>query len=70
MELHVVWFIIIYFVILCLTRFTDFDYLQPRFTKRCASLNTMLSLLWWMVGFYWVVSGGDILLQDAPRLYW
>ncbi|XP_014506966.1 E3 ubiquitin protein ligase RIE1 [Vigna radiata var. radiata] len=40
------------------------------FTKRCASLNTMVSLLWWMVGFYWVVSGGDILLQDAPRLYW
>ncbi|KAG4999284.1 hypothetical protein AAZX31_08G045400 [Glycine max] len=40
------------------------------FTKRCASLNTMISLLWWMVGFYWVVSGGDILLQDAPRLYW
>ncbi|XP_020221797.1 E3 ubiquitin protein ligase RIE1 [Cajanus cajan] len=40
------------------------------FTKRCASLNTMVSLLWWMVGFYWVVSGGDILLQDAPSLYW
>ncbi|KAK7320083.1 hypothetical protein RJT34_04814 [Clitoria ternatea] len=40
------------------------------FTKRCASMNTMASLLWWMVGFYWVVSGGDILLQDAPRLYW
>ncbi|KAK7398867.1 hypothetical protein VNO78_10041 [Psophocarpus tetragonolobus] len=40
------------------------------FAKRCASLNTMISLLWWMVGFYWVVSGGDILLQDAPRLYW
>ncbi|KAL2342427.1 hypothetical protein Fmac_003712 [Flemingia macrophylla] len=40
------------------------------FTKRCASLNTVVSLLWWMVGFYWVVSGGDILLQDAPSLYW
>ncbi|KAH1251856.1 E3 ubiquitin protein ligase RIE1 [Glycine max] len=55
---------------LCLTGYTEIDYLQPRFTKRCASLNTMISLLWWMVGFYWVVSGGDILLQDAPRLYW
>ncbi|KAE8730075.1 E3 ubiquitin protein ligase RIE1 [Hibiscus syriacus] len=38
--------------------------------KRCESLNTMASFIWWMVGFYWVVSGGDILLQNAPRLYW
>ncbi|KAK7407686.1 hypothetical protein VNO78_09699 [Psophocarpus tetragonolobus] len=40
------------------------------FTKRCESLNTGVSFLWWILGFYWVVSGGDILLQDAPRLYW
>ncbi|XP_031273219.1 E3 ubiquitin protein ligase RIE1-like isoform X1 [Pistacia vera] len=39
-------------------------------TKRCESINTMASFLWWIVGFYWVVSGGDVLLQDAPRLYW
>jgi len=39
-------------------------------TKRCESVNTMASFLWWIVGFYWVVSGGNILLQDAPRLYW
>ncbi|XP_039065413.1 E3 ubiquitin protein ligase RIE1-like [Hibiscus syriacus] len=38
--------------------------------KRCESLNTMASFVWWMVGFYWVVSGGDILLQNASRLYW
>ncbi|KAK8470633.1 hypothetical protein PHAVU_003G019100 [Phaseolus vulgaris] len=43
---------------------------RSRFTKRCESLNTGVSFLWWIVGFYWVVSGGDILLQDAPRLYW
>ncbi|KAJ7954328.1 E3 ubiquitin-protein ligase family [Quillaja saponaria] len=43
---------------------------QSGFTKRCESVNTMASFLWWIVGFYWVVSGGDILLQDAPRLYW
>lgn len=30
----------------------------------------MASFLWWIVGFYWVVSGGDVLLRDAPRLYW
>ncbi|XP_061369016.1 E3 ubiquitin protein ligase RIE1-like isoform X2 [Gastrolobium bilobum] len=40
------------------------------FMKRCESLNTGVSFLWWIVGFYWVVSGGDVLLQDAPRLYW
>lgn len=39
-------------------------------TKRCESINTMASFLWWIVGFYWVVSGGDLLLQDAPHLYW
>ncbi|KAL2347770.1 hypothetical protein Fmac_001770 [Flemingia macrophylla] len=43
---------------------------RSRFTKRCESLNTGVSFLWWIVGFYWVVSGGDILRQDAPRLYW
>ena len=30
----------------------------------------MASFLWWIVGFYWVVSGGELLLVDAPRLYW
>lgn len=40
------------------------------FAKRCESINTMASFLWWIVGFYWVVSGGELLLVDAPRLYW
>lgn len=48
----------------------DVNSSQSRFTKRCESINTGVSFLWWMVGFYWVVSGDDILLQDAPRLYW
>uniref|UniRef100_A0A7N0TGQ4 RING-type E3 ubiquitin transferase n=1 Tax=Kalanchoe fedtschenkoi TaxID=63787 RepID=A0A7N0TGQ4_KALFE len=39
-------------------------------TKRCESINTMASFLWWIVGFYWVVYGGELLLQEAPRLYW
>ncbi|KAI9075021.1 hypothetical protein K1719_043071 [Acacia pycnantha] len=43
---------------------------RSRFTKRCESVNTMVSFLWWIVGFYWVISGGDALLQDAPHLYW
>ncbi|PON81808.1 43kDa postsynaptic protein [Trema orientale] len=43
---------------------------RSSFTKRCESVNTVASFLWWVVGFYWVVSGGDVLLQNAPRLYW
>ncbi|CAI9785489.1 unnamed protein product [Fraxinus pennsylvanica] len=39
-------------------------------TKRCESANTMVSFLWWIVGFYWVVSGGEVFLRSAPRLYW
>lgn len=30
----------------------------------------MASFLWWIVGFYWIVSGGNVLLHDAPHLYW
>ncbi|XP_068658342.1 E3 ubiquitin protein ligase RIE1-like [Aristolochia californica] len=40
------------------------------FAKRLESTNTMVSFLWWIVGFYWIVVGGQALLQDAPRLYW
>ncbi|KAF4355454.1 hypothetical protein F8388_015208 [Cannabis sativa] len=43
---------------------------RSSFTKRCESGNTVVSFLWWLLGFYWVVSGGDVLLQNAPRLYW
>ncbi|XP_020588141.1 E3 ubiquitin protein ligase RIE1 [Phalaenopsis equestris] len=38
--------------------------------KQCESVNTMASFLWWIVGFYWVISGGEALVQNAPRLYW
>ncbi|OAY66527.1 E3 ubiquitin protein ligase RIE1 [Ananas comosus] len=30
----------------------------------------MVSFFWWIIGFYWVVSGGEALMQDAPKLYW
>ncbi|XP_068663534.1 E3 ubiquitin protein ligase RIE1-like [Aristolochia californica] len=40
------------------------------FAKRLESTNAMVSFLWWIVGFYWIVTGGQALLQDAPRLYW
>ncbi|KAI3800505.1 hypothetical protein L1987_28596 [Smallanthus sonchifolius] len=38
--------------------------------KRLESVNTMFSFIWWIVGFYWVSSGGRHLTQIAPQLYW
>lgn len=38
--------------------------------KRLESVNTIVSSIWWMCGFYWIVVGGQTLLQDSPRLYW
>lgn len=43
---------------------------QASSSKRFESVNTLVSFLWWIAGFYWVVSGGEILLQNAPHLYW
>ncbi|KAJ1280932.1 hypothetical protein BS78_04G270000 [Paspalum vaginatum] len=39
-------------------------------TSRCESMNTVISFLWWIIGFFWVVSGGKVLELGAPRLYW
>ncbi|GKV29005.1 hypothetical protein SLEP1_g37988 [Rubroshorea leprosula] len=38
--------------------------------KRLESLNTILSSIWWVIGFYWIVMGGQLLPQESPRLYW
>lgn len=38
--------------------------------KHLESANTMFSFIWWIIGFYWMSSGGDTLAHDAPRLYW
>lgn len=38
--------------------------------KRLESMNTVISSIWWVFGFYWIVMGGQALLQDSPRLYW
>ncbi|MFS7981602.1 hypothetical protein Hanom_Chr10g00952911 [Helianthus anomalus] len=38
--------------------------------KHLESVNTMFSYIWWIVGFFWVSSGGQHLTQNAPRLYW
>ncbi|GLT47721.1 hypothetical protein SLA2020_213890 [Shorea laevis] len=38
--------------------------------KRLESLNTIMSSIWWMIGFYWIVIDGQVLPQESPRLYW
>ncbi|KAK4266771.1 hypothetical protein QN277_023648 [Acacia crassicarpa] len=38
--------------------------------KRMESANTMFSFIWWLLGFYWITTGGQSLTQDAPQLYW
>ncbi|KAG9129072.1 hypothetical protein Leryth_016886 [Lithospermum erythrorhizon] len=38
--------------------------------KGLESVHTVVSSVWWVFGFYWIVTGGQSLLQDAPRLYW
>ncbi|KAL5546891.1 hypothetical protein UlMin_006578 [Ulmus minor] len=43
---------------------------RTSFMKRLESINTILSSIWWIFGFYWIVVGGQALLQDSPRLYW
>ncbi|XP_056849380.1 E3 ubiquitin-protein ligase At1g63170 isoform X3 [Raphanus sativus] len=40
------------------------------YTKHLESANTMLSFIWWIIGFYWVSSGGQELAQGSPQLYW
>jgi len=44
--------------------------LHLRALKKLESLDAMISFLWWILGFYWIVVGGQTLLQDAPHLYW
>lgn len=38
--------------------------------KHLEYANTMFSFIWWVVGFYWVTTGGESLTHDAPQLYW
>ncbi|XP_073156145.1 E3 ubiquitin protein ligase RIE1-like [Henckelia pumila] len=41
-----------------------------RIIQKLESVNTVLSSIWWVFGFYWIVMGGQLLLQDSPHLYW
>lgn len=54
----------------CFLHLCELCFFIIRMAKSCESLNTVTSFIWWIVGFYWVVSGGDAFLQAAPTLYW
>ncbi|KAJ0258052.1 E3 ubiquitin-protein ligase [Hirschfeldia incana] len=43
---------------------------KSRVAKHLESANTMFSFIWWIIGFYWVSSGGQELAQGSPQLYW
>ncbi|KAK4770853.1 hypothetical protein SAY87_031385 [Trapa incisa] len=43
---------------------------EGRLTRRIESVNAIISSVWWVIGFYWIVMGGQALLQDSPLLYW
>ncbi|KAL7097617.1 hypothetical protein ACP275_10G155900 [Erythranthe tilingii] len=43
---------------------------QKSIIKKLESINSIVSSVWWVFGFYWVVIGGQPLLQESPRLYW
>ncbi|OAY80312.1 E3 ubiquitin protein ligase RIE1 [Ananas comosus] len=45
-------------------------FIAERSVKKLETLNALISALWWMLGFYWIVVGGQALLHDAPHLYW
>ncbi|KAL9234443.1 hypothetical protein vseg_009315 [Gypsophila vaccaria] len=34
------------------------------------SANKILSFFWWILGFYWISSGGETMADNAPKLYW
>ncbi|XP_010545928.1 PREDICTED: E3 ubiquitin-protein ligase At1g63170-like isoform X2 [Tarenaya hassleriana] len=38
--------------------------------KHLESANTVFSFIWWIIGFYWVSAGGQVLAQGSPQLYW
>ena len=40
------------------------------FAKHLESMNRMFSFIWWIVGFYWITAGHQVLIQEAPKLYW
>lgn len=39
--------------------------------KRVESAMTTFSIIWWIIGFYWVTTAGrQNVAKDSPQLYW
>ncbi|KAJ4827393.1 hypothetical protein Tsubulata_038689 [Turnera subulata] len=38
--------------------------------KHLESANTMFSVIWWLIGCYWVTNGVQNPTRDSPQLYW
>ncbi|XP_074264625.1 E3 ubiquitin-protein ligase At4g11680-like [Silene latifolia] len=41
-----------------------------RVSKCLHTVNIVLNIIWWIVGLYWMFSGGKSLADDAPKLFW
>ncbi|KHN34569.1 E3 ubiquitin protein ligase RIE1 [Glycine soja] len=53
------------------TRIRDsFSHTTYSIVKKLEPMNTLASSVWWVFGFYWIVVGGQALLEDSPHLYW
>ncbi|RDY09204.1 E3 ubiquitin-protein ligase, partial [Mucuna pruriens] len=48
----------------------SFSHTTFSIVKKLEPVNTLASSVWWVFGFYWIVVGGQALLEDSPRLYW
>lgn len=53
-----------------LTTRDSFSHTPYSIAKKLEPMNTLASSVWWVFGFYWIVVGGQPLLEDSPRLYW
>lgn len=47
----------------------SFSHTPYSIAKKLEPMNTLASSVWWVFGFYWIVVGGQPLLEDSPRLY-
>ncbi|XP_074263273.1 E3 ubiquitin-protein ligase At1g12760-like [Silene latifolia] len=56
--------------------FRPFDALNSRHTvldriTNCLQLvKSVLNVIWWIIGAYWMFYGGQMLAYDAPKLFW
>ncbi|KAL9234444.1 hypothetical protein vseg_009316 [Gypsophila vaccaria] len=38
--------------------------------KNIENMNATFSFIWWMFGLFWILTGGNMLADDAPKLRW